>query len=190
MPPTGPTTAKDAPRDHRLPRRRTTGMRAHRTVLVAALAAAAAAALLAFALLPGGGRAGGVPPVPPQAPGEAGLTAIGAGKQRVHVSGHRTERSIRAGVAEAKRLALPDAIAAARVQAETLGAAAGVELGRLVSVREQPPSSYGAWEQPPSVAQYCWLQRSRGRRRASQPRRVCRAPADTVVVVTATYAMR
>jgi hypothetical protein len=165
-------------------------MRAHRTVLPAALAAAAAAALVAFALVPGGGGASGPPPATPQAPGEAGITAIGAGKQRVHVGGHRTERSIRAGVAEAKRLALPDAITAARVQAETLGAAAGVELGRLVSVREQPPSSYGTWEQPPGVAQYCWLQRYRGRRRVAHPRRVCRAPRDTVVVVTATYAMR
>jgi uncharacterized protein YggE len=165
-------------------------MRAHRTVLLAALAAAAAAAFLALALLPGGGGASGPPPAPPQGPGEAGITAIGAAKQRVHVAGHRTERSIRAGVAEAKRLALPDAIAAARVQAETLGAAAGVELGRLVSVREQPPSSFGAWEQPASVAQYCWLQRYRARRRVAHPRRVCHAPRDTVVVVSATYAMR
>jgi hypothetical protein len=165
-------------------------MRPRRTIALAALAAAAAAALLSFALAPGGGGASGPPPAPVQAPGEAGITAIGAAKERVHVAGKRTERSIRAGVAVAKHAAMPAALGAARVQADQLGAAAGVELGRLVSVREQPPSSYGAWEQPPAVAQYCWTARSRRDGRLGPRRRVCRAPRDAVVVVTATYALR
>jgi hypothetical protein len=158
-------------------------------IAVASLTAAAAAALLAFLLIPGGGGASGPPPAPASAPGEAGITAIGAAKQRVRVDGHRTQRSIRAAVIEARQSALPIAIAAGRAQAEVLGAAAGVELGRMISVREQPPTSYGAWEQPPVVAQWCWwTNRRRGKR---VPRhRVCTPPRDTVVVVSVTYALR
>ena len=69
------------------------------------------------------------------------VTAIGSAMATVTPAA-QTDASIKAGIADAQAAAGPRAVAAAKAEAQRLATAAGLTLGALVSVTEQPQSPY------------------------------------------------
>jgi hypothetical protein len=166
-----------------------TGMR----TLVIALVTGAILAAGAVAL------ASGPPPVDRGYP-PPGVTAIGFATSAVNATGENSEKEIRAAVARATARARPQAFADARAKATELGATAGMRLGAVWSVSQDPNVPYygsGVVQGTFGGNDYCGQERrAAGFRTTSDGRRVrrfvrrfrCRAPKDVTVYLTVTFA--
>jgi hypothetical protein len=128
------------------------------------------------------------------------LTANGIGEAKPEPENRRSDRSIREAVAAANAKALPEAMANARAHAAELAAAAGVTLGPLVSIADQPNNGYFFYGQNGTFGNghYCGKVRKthtvvrngvRRRVAAKGTRRVCRAPREVSVSVALTFSV-
>ena len=169
--------------------------------IAAGLALALAGAVLGAVLTSGPGSIAGA-----QSPSPTGKTiaAIGIGQVAVKVDDRHKNASIVAGVEAAEAKAVPQAITEARDRATDLATAAGMTIGAVQSVEEQPPSPFGfyvggpnAYPAPFGKDKYCGDERrprfvrdSNGRRRVSGSRtvHVCRVPRFVVLNLSVTFA--
>lgn len=114
-------------------------MKRTHVTLTAAAAAVIAAAGLALA-------SGGPPPVQPADPAVDTVVAGGSAQSRVVAPARKSNDTIERAVRAARARALPQAVAAARVEAAALAAAAGLRAGPIVGIRrDTPPMGY--WDQ-------------------------------------------
>jgi hypothetical protein len=160
-----------------------------------ALALAAGAILSAGAVA----LASGPPPVDRGYP-PPGVTAIGFASSPVNASGKNTEAAIRRAVARANERARPRAFADARGKAEALAATAGMRVGAVWSVGQDPNVPYygsGVVQGTFGGNDYCGQERrAEGFRTTPTGRRVrryvqryrCRAPKEVTVYLTVTFA--
>ena len=161
-----------------------------------------ALALAAGAILSAGAVAlasGGQPPVDRGYP-PPGVTAIGAASVRVEASDEDSEARIRRAVESANAKARPRAFADARRKAEAIAAAAGVRLGAVWSVAQDPKITYfgGGVDQGTFGGNDFCGQRRRpaGFRITSDGRRVrrfvlrhsCDAPREVDIYLSVTFA--
>jgi hypothetical protein len=129
-----------------------------------------------------------------------GVTAIGAASVRVDATSKDSETKIRRAVERANAGARPRAFADARRKAEAMAAVAGVRLGAVWSVGQDPNVPYpggGVNQGTFGGNDYCGQMRhSAGYRIASNGRRVrryvqrytCRAPREVDVFLVVTFA--
>jgi len=161
-----------------------------------------ALALAAGAILSAGAVAlasGGQPPVDRGYP-PPGVTAIGAASVRVDASDNDSEAKIRRAVERANAKARPRAFADARRKAEAIAAAAGMRLGAVWSVGQDPNVPYfgsGVNQGTFGGNDYCGQRRRpAGFRITSDGRRVrrfvqrftCDAPREVDIYLSATFA--
>jgi hypothetical protein len=144
-------------------------------------------ALIAGALLATGALAlaSGPPPVDRGYP-PPGVTAIGFATATVDATDRDTEAAIRRAVDAATTAARPRAFADARRKAEAMGAAAGMRLGAVWSVSQDPNVPYygsGVVQGTFGANRYCGTVGRRGHRRHA-----CRAPDEVTVYLTVTFA--
>jgi len=163
-----------------------------RTLLVALVTGAILAAG-AIAL------AGGPPPVDRGYP-PPGVTAIGFATAKVNATDHDSEARIRRAVEAANATAPPHAFADAKRKAEAMGATAGLRLGAVWAVSQDPNLPYygsGVVQGTFGGDDYCGRRRfptgfrtlPSGRRVRTCGRRfVCQAPKDVTVYLTVTFA--
>jgi hypothetical protein len=132
------------------------------------------------------------------------IAAIGIGQVAVKVDDRHKNASIVAGVEAAEAKAVPQAINEARDRATELAKAAGMTIGAVQAVEEQPQSPFGfyvggpnAYPAPFGKDKYCGDERrprfvrdSNGRRRVSGSRtvHVCRVPRFVVLNLSVTFA--
>jgi hypothetical protein len=159
-----------------------------------ALAAGAALAASAVAL-----ASGGQPPVDRGYP-PPGVTAIGSAGARVDAEDGDAQAKIRRAVERANERARPRAFADARRKAEAIAAAAGLRLGAVWSVGQDPNVPYpgsGVNQGTFGGNDYCGRRRSSagvttrpdGRRvRRYRWRHVCDAPREVHVYLSVTFA--
>lgn len=142
-----------------------------------------AIALAAGAILSAGAvaLASGPPPVDRGYP-PPGVTAIGFATSPVNASNKDSETEIRRAVGRANSRAQPRAFADARVKAEAMAAIAGMKVGAVWSVGQDPNVPYygsGVNMGTFGADKYCGLVRRR---------HACRAPRDVTVYLTVTFA--
>ena len=161
----------------------------------------AAAALVAAGATGMALASGGPPPMPPQ-PDPPAHTVVATGSAQRHVVAPRprSNASVERAVQAARRAALPTALAAARLDAGVVGAAAGLEPGQVIGIRRDVPPIDGWWDQDSGMfgpGKWCgriYAGRSTVRRRDGTTRRVarwrrgCRAPKHATARVTVTFA--
>jgi hypothetical protein len=165
-------------------------MRSFALALVAGAVLTASAVALA---------SGGQPPVDRGYP-PPGVTAIGAASVRVDASDDDSEATIRRAVERANGKARPRAFADARRKAEAIAAAAGVRLGPVSSVGQDPSVPfYGSGVNQGTFGgnDYCGRRRVSvgvttrpdGRRvRRYKTRFMCKAPREVDVYLSVTFA--
>jgi hypothetical protein len=160
-----------------------------------------AIALAAGAILSAGAvaLASGPPPVDRGYP-PPGVTAIGFGTSPVTATSKDSEADIRRAVERANARARPRAFADAKLKAEAMGATAGMRLGAVWSVSQDPNVPYygsGVNQGTFGADDYCGqVRRAAGFRTTSTGRRVrrfvqrheCRAPKEVTVYLTVTFA--
>jgi hypothetical protein len=161
-----------------------------------------ALALAAGAILSAGAVAlasGGQPPVDRGYP-PPGVTAIGAASVRVDASDNDAEAKIRRAVERANAKARPRAFADARRKAEAIAAAAGMRLGAVWSVGQDPNVPYpgsGVNQGTFGGNDYCGqrrvslglVTRPDGRRvRRYKQRYMCQAPREVDIYLSVTFA--
>ena len=126
--------------------------------------------------------ASGPPPVDRGYP-PPGVTVIGFASSPVNATSRSSEAQIRRAVARANDRARPRAFADARVKAEALAAVAGMRVGAVWSVSQDPNVPYygsGVNMGTFGATRYCGTVRKRGH--------VCRAPREVTVYLTVTFA--
>jgi hypothetical protein len=158
-------------------------------------------ALITGAILAAGAMAlaSGPPPVDRGYP-PPGVTAIGFASATVDATNQDSEGTIRRAVEAANAKARPRAFADAKRKAAALGATAGMTLGAVWSVSQDPNVPYyggGINQGTFGVNEYCGRMRvaagfrttadGRKVRRYAQ-RRGCRAPKTATVYLTVTFA--
>jgi hypothetical protein len=160
--------------------------------IVAATAAAAAVAGVALA------KGGGTPAPQPDPPAYTVVTTASA-KRHVAVPTRKSDASIERAMRAARRQALPAAVAAARVDATEVGAAAGLRPGRVVGIRRDVPP-LGTWDESSGSfgpGKWCGrvyagrrtVRRADGTtRRVTRSRHGCNAPKVATSTVTVTFA--
>jgi hypothetical protein len=141
----------------------------------------------------------------PTAAPQRTLVAVGAGLAKVTPKDRNANASIVAAIEAAEQQALPRAVADGRSEAQALATAAGVTLGTLVSVSNNPTvagpfygpyygSTYGSF----GPNQFCgtirvpvFKQGADGKRHrtGTRSRRVCRFPSTLQRTVQLTYAL-
>jgi hypothetical protein len=155
---------------------------------------ALAAVLAALAAVPAGAQA--------PAPGPT-ITAIGIAQVKVEPSDRNSNDSIAKAVKAAADKATPKAIADGRERGAELAAAAGLTLGRLVSVADTASPPFGPFYGPygpqgtfgpgrfcGNVPRYKIKRDAQGRvisRKRVGTRRTCRVPASVSASVTMTF---
>ena len=159
-------------------------------------------ALITGALLAAGAMAlasGGPPPVDRGYP-PPGVTAIGFASAKVDATSRDSEGVIRRAVEAANAKARPRAFADARRKAEAMGATAGIRLGAVWAVGQDPNVPYygsGVVQGTFGGNDYCGQRRvAAGFRTLPSGRRVrrytqrfmCQAPKDVTVYLTVTFA--
>ena len=150
-------------------------------------------ALITGALLAAGAMAlasGGPPPVDRGYP-PPGVTAIGFATAKVDATNQDSEGAIRRAVEAANAKARPRAFADARRKAEAIGATAGMRLGAVWAVGQDPNVPYygsGVVQGTFGGNDYCGVRRFRTRARHYVQRHVCQAPKDVTVYLTVTFA--
>ena len=129
-----------------------------------------------------------------------GVTAIGAASVRVDATSRDSETQIRRAVERATAQARPRAFADARSKAGAMAAAAGIRLGAVWSVAQDPNVPYpgsGVNQGTFGGNDYCGrVRRPAGHRIASDGRRVrryvqryaCRAPREVDVYLVVAFA--
>ena len=129
-----------------------------------------------------------------------GVTAIGFASSPVHAKNTDGEARIRRAVAAANARARPRAYVDARARAAELAAAAGMKVGAVWSVSQDPNVPYygnGVVQGTFGGNDYCGrVRRAAGYRTTEGGRRVrryvyrqgCRAPKEVTVYLTVTYA--
>jgi hypothetical protein len=142
-----------------------------------------AIALAAGALLSAGAvaLASGPPPVDRGYP-PPGVTAIGSASSPVNATNHDGEAEIRRAVERANERARPRAFNDARGKAQELSAIAGMRVGAVWSISQDPNVPYygsGVNQGTFGANEFC------GRTRKG---RECRAPKDVTVYLTVTFA--
>jgi len=165
--------------------------------LTAAAAAAAVIAAAGIAL-----ASGGPPPVQPADPAVDTVVSTATAQSRVRAPApdRRSNATIERAVQAARARALPRAVSAARTEADTLAAAAGLHAGAVVGIRRDS-SPLGYWDQDagrfgPGV----WCGRVFSRRtvrqadgttkRVTASRHRCPVPKTASIRVTLTFAAR
>ncbi len=160
-----------------------------------------AIALAAGAILSAGAvaLASGPPPVDRGYP-PPGVTAIGFATSPVDATTKSSEGEIRRAVERANARARPRAFADAKLKAEAMGATAGMRLGAVWSVSQDPNVPYpgsGVNQGTFGANDYCGqVRRAAGLRTTSTGRQVrrfvqrreCRAPEEVTVYLTVTFA--
>ena len=127
------------------------------------------------------------------------VQAVGTGSVKPAPVNKKRQDSIAAAVAKAREKALPKAIADARLRAQQLAAAAGLTLGALVTVSDEPGTSpFSPWGQDGTFGpgRFCGLVRSpkyrtvngKRRRAGMRTRRTCRVPNEVERSVRLTFA--
>jgi hypothetical protein len=144
-------------------------------------------ALILGALLATGALAlaSGPPPVDRGYP-PPGVTAIGFATATVDATSQDSEGTIRRAVAAATETARPRAFADAKRKAAAMGTVAGMRLGAVWSVSQDPNLPYygsGVVQGTFGANEYCGTI-GRGAKR----RHACRAPRDVTVYLTVTFA--
>jgi hypothetical protein len=163
------------------------------------MAAGVAAAAVAGVAL----ASGGPPPEAPQPdPPAYTVVATGTAQRQLVAPKARSNRGIARALQVTRRHALPAALAAARLDAGAVGAAADLVPGRVVGIRRDVPPLSGYWdEEIGTLAPGKWCGRIFvGRRivhrpdgttrRVSRWRRGCRLPKRATARVTVTFAAR
>jgi hypothetical protein len=128
------------------------------------------------------------------------LTANGVGQAKPEPKDRKSDASIRQAVSDANAMALPRAMDSARAQAAELAKAAGVTLGPLVSIADNPGNGYGFFIQNGTFGNghYCgkvrntkWVMRNGVRRRvvAKGTHRACRVPSEVYATVSLTFSV-
>jgi uncharacterized protein YggE len=128
------------------------------------------------------------------------LTANGLGEADVKPENRKSDASIRKAVEEANAKALPDAMAKARAHAAELAAAAGVTLGPLIAIADNPNNGYTFFGQQGTFGNghYCGQVRNtrtvvrngvRRRVAAKGTHRVCRVPREVYATVALTFSV-
>jgi hypothetical protein len=128
------------------------------------------------------------------------LTANGLGEAKPDPANRKSDASIRKAVADANAKALPDAMENARAHAADLATAAGVTLGPLVSISDNPNNGYGFFVQNGTFGNghFCGkvrntrtVVRNGVRRRVATKgtHRVCRVPAEVYATVSLTFSV-
>ncbi len=143
-------------------------------------------------VLPGAARA--------QDAAQPTVQAVGTGSVKPAPRNRRSQDSIAAAVAAARDKALPKAIADGRVRAQQLATAAGLTLGALITVSDEPAASpfFSPWGQDGTFGpgKYCGTIRTakyrmvNGKRRRTgwRTRRACRVPSQVARAVRLTFA--
>jgi uncharacterized protein YggE len=128
------------------------------------------------------------------------LTANGLGEAKVEPENRKSDASIRAAVEAANAKALPDAMAKARAHAAELAAAAGVTLGPLIAISDNPNNGYTFFGPQGTFGNghYCGkvrntktVVRNGVRRRVATKgtHRVCRVPREVYATVALTFSV-
>jgi hypothetical protein len=168
-------------------------MRLLSAALLGALAAAGAFAVFAPA-------SGGPPPTEPPAPELRTVVAHGTVPVRVHKPAQRNNRTIERAVQQARRSAMPNAVAKARTEALALAGAGGLRLGGPIGIaRDASPPGY--WDESSGQfgpGRWCgpvWTtRRVRGSdgdlHRIRRSHHGCPVPRNQYVRVTVTFAVR
>jgi hypothetical protein len=149
-------------------------------------------ALIVGALLATGALAlaSGPPPVDRGYP-PPGVTAIGFASADVDATNRDTEGAIRRAVAAAQTQARPKAFADAKRKAELLASTAGMRLGAVWSVSQDPNVPYygsGVVQGTFGGNDYCGTRRVRVSAGHYTSRHLCQAPRDVTVYLTVTFA--
>ena len=149
-------------------------------------------ALIVGALLAAGALAlaSGPPPVDRGYP-PPGVTAIGFASAPVDATNRSSEGRIRRAVAAANEAARPRAFADARRKAQALGATAGMRLGAVWSVSQDPNVPYygsGVAQGTFGGNDYCGTRRVRTGPGRYKTRHLCQAPREITVYLTVTFA--
>lgn len=131
---------------------------------------------------------------------QTAITATGYGSAKPVPVDRNSEKSIAAAVERAEKAALPAAVEQARERAAQLARAAGLTLGRLISISDPPASPYGPFGYAPPGAfgpgQFCrtvgGIRVTRDRdgtvhRKRVKRHRVCRVPAHVQTTVLVTF---
>jgi hypothetical protein len=143
-------------------------------------------------------------PAAAQAPAPAPtITAIAVGQVKVEPSDRTSNDAIAKAVKAAVEQATPKAIAAGRERGAELAAAAGLTLGRLVSVADTPSTPFGPFYGPygqqgtfgpgrfcGNVPRFKIKRNAQGRvvsRKRVGTRHTCRVPASVSASVTMTF---
>jgi Protein of unknown function (DUF541) len=130
------------------------------------------------------------------------VTGLGSGAVKVDKPSTLNDQTIRKAVLAARQAAVPKAVVAAQAEAQRLAAGAGLTLGGLQSISEEPASPYGPFGFYGELGtfgpgRYCgtvtrvqFHRTKSGRRVPGKRRRVhtCRVPSQVSVSVAATYA--
>lgn len=127
------------------------------------------------------------------------VQAVGTGSVKPTPENRKSQDSIAAAVAVAREKAMPKALADARVRAQQLASAAGLTLGALVTVSDEPGTwPFTPWGQDGTFGpgKYCGTVRSvkyrtvNGKRRRIgwRTRRACRVPNQVTRAVRLTFA--
>jgi uncharacterized protein YggE len=128
------------------------------------------------------------------------LTANGLGEAKVEPENRKSDASIRAAVEAANAKALPDAMAKARAHAAELAAAAGVTLGPLIAIADNPNNGYTFFGPQGTFGNghYCGkvrntktVVRNGVRRRVATKgtHRACRVPREVYATVSLTFSV-
>ena len=143
--------------------------------------------------------ASGPPPDPFVFP-PPGVTAIGSVAEPLAKGTRNTQGTIAKAVAAATARATPRSIAAARLRAQSIAAAAGLRLGDVYAVAPVTSGSY-AWSSEPGTfgaGRYCGRSRRfSGYRMTPSGRRVrryrqangCRAPSEVTVNLSVSFSV-
>ena len=149
-------------------------------------------ALIVGALLATGALAlaSGPPPVDRGYP-PPGVTAIGFASATVDATSKDSEGAIRRAVAAANESARPRAFADARRKAQAMAVTAGMRLGAVWSVSQDPNVPYygsGIVQGTFGGNDYCGARRVRTGPGRYKTRHLCQAPKDVTVYLTVTFA--
>jgi uncharacterized protein YggE len=128
------------------------------------------------------------------------LTANGIGEAKPTPENRKSDASIRKAVKEANAKALPEAMDSARAHAAELAAAAGVTLGPLISIADNPNNGYAFFTQNGTFGngRFCGQVRNtrtvvrngvRRRVAAKGTHRVCRVPPELYATVSLTFSV-
>jgi hypothetical protein len=129
------------------------------------------------------------------------LTANGLGEAKPTPENRKSDASIREAVKEANAKALPEAMDNARAHAAELAAAAGVTLGPLISISDNPNNGYGFFFQQNGTfgnGHFCGQVRNtktvvrngvRRRVAAKGTHRACRIPGEVYATVSLTFSV-